>query len=173
VFQRTVRLLAQLLVAALCSGSAGAYTLTSDDGRFSVELPAKPGFKQRRIQRVRDGAIFESNEWRLDQPWITWQVSYRDHSQNADDATADKIFNRVLLELPASLGGDLRLFRYIERDGTQGLEVRIFVPRNRMLLRSQIFVVGTRQYNISYVGPDGSEIESVVETYLNSFHILP
>ena len=99
MFTRLLGLLAALLVGALSAGAAAAFTLTSDEGRFTVELPEKPSFKQRRIQRVKDGAIFESNEWRLDQLWITWQVSYRDHLQYDVDISADKIFNRLIQEL--------------------------------------------------------------------------
>jgi len=171
VFNPLVRLLGALLVGAMSAGAAAAFTLTSDEGRFTVELPDKPSFQVRRLAS-KDGAILESNEWMVDQPWLMWLVSYRDHPQNAEDASPEKIFERLIHELPNSLDGKLRSHHFFEREGAQGLEIRIFVPRNRMLLRSQIFVVHKRQYAISYVGPDGSENEPKVETYLNSFHVL-
>lgn len=172
MFNRIVGLLAALLIGALSPLAAGAYTLTSDEGRFTVEMPEKPSFTVRRLQRVRDGAIFESNEWRVDQPWLTWLVSYRDYAQATDDASAEKIFEQVLQELPVSLDGELRDHHYFEREGTRALEIRIFVPRNRLLLRSQVFVAGHRRYVVSYVGPDGSESDAKVEGYLKSFHVL-
>jgi len=172
VFNRLALLLGVLLVSAAAAGPVGAYTLSSDEGRFSIEMPDKPDFKVRRITGT-DGTVLESNEWIVDQPWILWQVSYRDHPPTAASALPEKIFDRVIHELPDLLDGELRSHRFIEHDGVRGLEVRIFVPKNRLLLRSHVFVVRHRQYAISYVGPDGSENAPKVDNYLNSFHVLP
>ena len=168
-----VRLLGALLIVVLSAAASHAFVLESGEGRFTVEMPAKPEFKLRRIQRERDGAIFESNEWRLDQPWVTWLVSYRDYAPTAADATAEKMFERVLQELPVILDGELRYHKFFERKGARALEIRIYVPRNRMLLRSHIIVSGLRRYVVSYVGPDGTETNATVETFLKSFHVLP
>jgi hypothetical protein len=173
VLNRFVGLVAGLFVTALVAADAGAYTLTSDAGRFTIEMPGKPEFTVRRLLRESDGAILESNEWMVKQPWLFWFVSYRDHPAHADDATPDKLYGRIIRELPSALEGELRAHRYIERDGIRGLELLVYVPRNRLLMRSRVFVVGQRQYTISYVGDDGTERHPKVESYLNSFHTLP
>ena len=171
MLNRLIGLLAAFLVAVPSAGVAAAYTLTSDVGRFTVELPNKPSFKVRRLVS-KEGVTLQSNEWMVDEPWLMWLVSYRDHPQTAENTSPDKIFERLIRELPEVLDGELRGHRFIERDGIRGLEILIFVPRNRLLLRSHVYVVRHRQYTISYVGAEGTEHEPKVETYLNSFHVL-
>jgi hypothetical protein len=170
---KIIGLLGVLTVCAFSGAAAAAYTLTSDVGRFTIELPDKPEFAVRRLRRESDGAILESNEWMVKQPWIFWFVSYRDHPEDDDASTAEKIYGRIIRELAAALEGELRAHRYVEHDGIRGLELFIYVPRNRLLMRSRVFVVGRRQYTISYVGEEGTEKQRRVESYLNSFHILP
>ncbi len=169
---KIVGLLAVSTIGAFAAGAAAAYTLTSEVGRFTIELPDRPEFTVRRIRRESDGAVLESNEWMVKQPWIFWFVSYRDHPKDGDDPTPEKIYGRIIRELPAALEGELRAHRYIERDGIRGLELFVYVPRNRLLMRSQVFVVAGRQYTISYVGAEGTEKEPRVESYLSSFHVL-
>ena len=61
--------------------------------------------------------------------------------------------------------------RFVEHDGIRGLEILIYVPRNRLLLCSHVYVVRQRQYAISYVGADGTENSGNVENFLYFFHV--
>jgi hypothetical protein len=76
-----------------------------------------------------------------------WLVSYRDHPKGSDDTSPNKIYGRIIRELPAALA----------QPG--------FYHR-----RSAVY---DRLHTIGYVGAEGTEKEPRAESYLNSFHVLP
>jgi len=169
------RLCGALLYAALSAGPADAFTLTSDEGRFTIEMPSKPKLETRRMRNRIGGDTATSFEWYVDQrePEVTWEVSYRDHNPRVVDAKfPSRIFDDVIQEIQRRDDTKLLSHKFIEHHGMRGLEVRYLNTLHRAQLRSRFFVVGARLYLIQYGGRYDTDNEPHVEGYLNSFRVL-
>jgi hypothetical protein len=69
---RSFALLAVILLA-LQVGPAAAYGLKSDEGRFSIELPAEPSFQA--IDEQSNAGAYVRYQWLVDQGARAWIVT--------------------------------------------------------------------------------------------------
>src|SRR5262245_39454601 len=93
-------LLLALWIAAFSSGGVHAYTLTSKEGRFTVEMPDRPKLETRQLRNRIGGDTVTSYEWYYDRkkPEATWETSYRDLNKApmTDAALLDKFYDVVI-----------------------------------------------------------------------------
>ncbi len=165
-------LAAAVLSSLLIVGSAAAFTVQSDEGRFTVELAEKPAFEKLR-EKTDAGYFIDRYQWLLDEGDVAWIVTYSDYPEaDVKRLGAETMYDNAAKGAVAGVSGKLRSQAPLQHSGVRGRELFVAVPDGKMVMRQRLFVVGNRLYQNVYVGPDGTERNGEVEVFLNSFRIL-
>src|SRR5712691_6834341 len=122
----TLNPLARLLGIILLAASAGfahAYTLTNDDGKFTVELPAVPQFEKLNEKTEGDALQYVRYQWLVDQNEKAWIVSY-----SAFPKPMDKVYDAQVQASVNGTKGKLINQQDIEQRGIKGREIWVQIP---------------------------------------------
>ena len=159
-------LLAALVLLAAQVGMAAAYVLKSDEGRFSIELPAEPSFQA--IDEQSAAGAHVRYQWLLDQGHRAFIVTYNDYARASE---AEALYDSGLEGALAATNGSLVRQQPVTLEGLRGREFLARMPSGNML-RQRLFLIGNRFYQTIYVGSPGSEVEPAVEAFLASFRVV-
>jgi hypothetical protein len=152
----------------LSVGAAHAYILNSDEGRFSIELPAQADFKT--FNEQSELGPHTRYQWLVDQGEKAWLVTYNDYPQPRAGGDTEKAYDIGMNGSIQATKGTLKSQRSVENSGVRGREFYIELPGGQ-IIRQRLFIVGKRLYQNIYVGPAGTENGLEVENFLPSFRI--
>jgi hypothetical protein len=164
------------LAGAVCAfllivSAAAAFTLESDEGRFTIELIEKPAFEKLH-EKTAAGYFVDRYQWLLDQGEVAWIVTYGDYPEaDVKRLGAETMYDNGAKGSVDGVKGKLQKQGPIQHSGVRGRELFVAVPEGNMVMRQRLFLVGTRLYQNVYVGPAGSEQNGDVDVFFNSFQI--
>jgi hypothetical protein len=141
-----------------------SFRVTSVDGNFAIEFPSEPKF-QKHHGTTQTGLPYDEYAWTLEQGGRFWSVSCQVYP-----ASTTWDHNRAIKGVLDSAKGRLIRQSTITQAGVSGREV--FVEANGYIFRQRIFYRGGRAYQLLYVGPPGSELNTDVDVFMKSFDIL-
>jgi hypothetical protein len=168
---RLVRVLSLVVACLVMVGQAAAYTLVSQEGRFSIEFLAEPKFEKFN-EKTDAGYFVERPQWLLDRGTTAWIVSYGDYPlSDVQRIGAENMYDNSTRGAVEAVKGKLEQSVSVNTSGVQGREIFVLVPGGNMSMRQRFFVTGNRLYQNVYVGPAGSERDATVEAFLASFKI--
>jgi hypothetical protein len=155
----------------LMVGAAAAFTLNSDEGRFTIELIDKPAFEKLH-EKTAAGYFVDRYQWLLDQGEVAWIVTYGDYPEaDVKRLGAETMYDNGAKGSVDGVKGQLQKQEPIQHSGVRGRELFVTVPEGNMVMRQRLFLVGTRLYQNVYVGPAGTERNGDVEVFFKSFEI--
>jgi hypothetical protein len=153
------RSIAALFICGLLIQPAAAETMTSGDGRFSVEIPDVPQFRY---------------QWTDASNKRVWSVSFNGASAPSVAATnREQRYDASVKAVVERLKGMLRIQRPLQIGDVTGREIVVQMTQNNVvnMLRQQMFITDNRFYQVIYTGPEGTETNSDVEAFFKSFQI--
>ena len=165
-----VRLLGVALIYAFSVSVTFAYTLKSDEGRFTAEMPAEPGFEK--LNEQASSGPYVRYQWLTDQGSKAWIVTYNDYQAGTIAKTGlAQAYTNAVQGGVKGVKGELRNEKSITQAGVSGKESLVFMPNGPLIMRQRIFIIGDRLYQNIYVGPPGSENDAEVDAFFGSFRV--
>ena len=164
------RFVGAVLIYALSAGLAAAYTLKSDEGRFTAEMPAEPGFEK--LNEKASSGPYVRYQWLTDQGSKAWIVTYNDYQTGTIAKTGlAQAYKNAVEGGVKGVKGELRDEKSINQSGITGKESLVFMSNGPLIMRQRIFIVGDRLYQNIYVEPPGSENDAEVNAFFASFRV--
>jgi hypothetical protein len=148
----------------LLAGEAAAFQFKDEAGKFSATFPARPTLQTVKGHGATGPQVHHT--WEVDVGERHFSVTYTDY-ERAPVKNYDK---NVMVLLKASNGKLIHQAR-LEQDGIDGREIITLLPGGAVM-RQRMFQVGNRLYQAFYAGPQGSERQADVETFMASFTLL-
>ncbi len=148
----------------LLAGEAGAFQFKDEAGKFSAKFPAQPTLHKIEGQGSTGPQVHHT--WEVDVGERHFSVTYTDYTR----APVKNYDKNVMVLLQASKGKLIHQER-IEQDGIDGREIITLLPGGAVM-RQRMFQVGNRLYQAFYAGPEGTERQAEVETFMVSFTLL-
>jgi hypothetical protein len=146
-------------LAIVLAGPAASERLTSDEARFSLDVPDAP--QVRYLWNDPDGKR-------------TWVLSYNGEAKpTVARADRERRYDAAVKTVVDRAKGMLRAQKSVEQGDLTGREIVVQVPKGNSLTmtRQQFFLTDTRFYQIIYTGPPGTEMSPEVDAFFNSFKI--
>jgi len=146
-------------LAIVLAGPAASEKLTSDEARFSLDVPDAP--------RV-------SYMWNDPDGSRTWALNYNGEAKpTVARADREKRYDGAVKTVVDRTKGMLRTQKSVEAGDVTGREVVVQVPKGTTvtMMRHQFFLTDTRFYHITYTGPAGTETSPEVDAFFSSFKI--
>jgi hypothetical protein len=168
-----LNLLLACLAFAACSPELDWREISVPEGRFAVLLPGRVRHESRTLAAAGGTLIMTMYSFSLERG--TMGVAYIDYPGAAPDAA------HVRARLDAARDALLRNFKGgapseedIRVDGIQGRQVYAEGPAGaaQMLLKARFFAVGSRVYQVAYVGAKDGAAMADVDMFLTSFKLL-
>ena len=152
----------------------------SFDGGFKIEIPDGQMEEQERVIPTDIGEItyhtFFYQETVKHFENSLYVVSYCDYPAYSvhSDSTAllDDFFNNTITSAEKSVIGELRYAEDIRYKDYPGKLFRIDYRAETATLKSKIFIVGNRFYNIQIATTRGKSLNAAADRFLDSFHLL-
>jgi len=147
------------LVGLCCGQSALAETMTSQDGRFSIETPGTPQLRYEWIDRRRDR---------------NWTFAFNAESKPVATAIdRDRRYNFIVATMITKLKGMMRRQDPVKLGDITGREIvfDLQVQGKPRVIRERIFFTDNRFYQAFYTGPLGTETEPDVDAFFNGLKI--
>jgi hypothetical protein len=148
----------------LLAADAGAFQFKDEAGKFSAKFPAEPTLH--RIEGQGSTGAQVHHTWEVDVGERHFSVTYTDYAR----APVKNYDKNVMVLLHASKGKLIHQER-IEQGGIDGREIITLLPSGAVM-RQRMFQVGNRLYQAFYAGPQGTEKQAEVETFMASFTLL-
>jgi hypothetical protein len=158
-----------VIICVLFANVVFAYTLKSDEGKFTAEMPAEPAFEK--LNEKASSGPYVRYQWLTDQGAKAWIVTYNDYPAGTIAKTGlEQAYKNAVQGSIRSTQGELRSDKVITQAGTSGHEVLISIagPLN---MRQRIFIIGDRLYQNIYVGHPGTEDDAEVNAFFASFRV--
>jgi hypothetical protein len=146
-------------LAVALAGPALGEKLTSDEARFSLDVPDAP-----RVSYV----------WNDPDGNRSWALNYNGEAKpTVARADREKRYDNAVRVVVDRTKGMLRTQKSIEQGELTGREVVVQVPKGNSfaMMRHQFFLTDTRFYHITYSGPGGTETSPEVDAFFSSFKI--
>jgi hypothetical protein len=163
---RSLALIVASVLLLTAVGQAAGYVLKSDEGGFSIELPAEPSFQA--IDEQSAAGIHVRYQWLVDLGHRAFIVTYNDYARAGE---AESTYDNGVEGALKATGGDLLRQAPVALDSLRGREFFARMPSGNTL-RQRLFLIGNRFYQTIYVGPAGSEADAAVEAFLASFRVV-
>lgn len=144
-----------------------AETTVDKDGGYSIDYPGPIKRKDEESPTATRGTIISHSS-------ITtigkaaFRCAYSDYTQ-----TAPPTYQKSINAAAHRTKGNIRYQVPYKLENVEGVECVIDAPKLGLVIRSRIYLVGKRQFQIIYVGPPGTESRKAAIDFLNSFHLLP
>jgi hypothetical protein len=148
----------------LMVGTAAAFSLKDEVGKFAAVFPAEPTLDKREGASASGPHVHYT--WEVDVGDRHFSVTYTEYK-----TPPVKNYDKNIMGLLAATKGKLVHQARIEQDGVDGREVVTFLPDNAVM-RQRLFQVGNRLYQAVYAGPLGTEARADVEAFMTSFQLL-
>jgi hypothetical protein len=164
------RVLGAALIFLFSASMAFAYTLKSDEGKFTAEMPAEPGFEK--LNEKASSGPYVRYQWLTDQGAKAWIVTYNDYQSGTIQKTGlEQAYKNAVQGGVQGVKGELRNEKSITQSGISGKESMVFMPSGPLIMRQRIFIIGDRLYQNIYVGPPGTENDTEVDAFFASFRV--
>jgi hypothetical protein len=156
-----------VMICVFFADIAFAYTLKSDEGKFTAELPAEPTFEK--LNETSAIGPYVRYQWLTDQGAKAWIVTYNDYTAGTIAKTGlEEAYKGAVQGSVRGTKGELRSDKAITQAGISGHEILVSIP-GPFMMRQRIFIVGDRLYQNIYVGPPGTEDDAGVDAFFASF----
>ena len=147
----------------------GWQNFTSDDGGYTVRMPAKP--TEDTADLPNGGKIHRAT---LDKGAIAYIISYNQIAGGMPAADViPTLLNKGRDSLVSALKGKLVEDKPAMLDGNSGKTVRISMPASASTAYVRIFVVGDRFYQVMLLGENKALEGAGVDRYLDSYKFVP
>jgi hypothetical protein len=157
------------MICVLFANIAFAYTLKSDEGRFTAELPAEPTFSK--LNETASSGPYVRYQWLADQGAKAWIITYNDYPAGTIAKTGlEEAYKNAVQGSIRGTKGELRSNKAITQADTSGREILISVA-GPLIMRQRIFIIGDRLYQNIYVGPPGTEDDAEVNAFFAFFRV--
>jgi hypothetical protein len=172
---RVVSLLLSLsIVGALLAGCGGSWTeFSSTDGAFSVLMPGTPT-EQTQTQDTDWGPI-EVHMFTVEQGDVAYLVGYNVFPAAVIQAVSPaQLLDSARDGQVETVKGTLLSEEVITLDANPGrdLEIQVEGEDGTSSLRSRLFLVGDRLYQLVVAGPKGQSTSSNTIKFLDSFELV-
>jgi hypothetical protein len=158
-----------VMICVLFANIAFAYTLKSDEGRFTAELPAEPTFSK--LNETASSGPYVRYQWLADQGAIAWIITYNDYPAGTIAKTGlEEAYKNAVKGSIRGTKGELRSDKTITQASISGREILISVA-GPLIMRQRIFIIGDRLYQNIYVGTPGTEDDAEVDAFFASFRV--
>lgn len=160
-------LFATLLVAA-CYPELDWREIRSEEGRFSILMPARPIKDSRALSGKRSGAMLQ--QWSARARETAFAAGYADLLQ-ADESAVGELRDALL----RNISGKVLEERSVAIEGVSGREILAQgrIGDTAVMLRLRLIVVGNRLYQLAVLGPIPDFQASELEPFFLSFKIMP
>ena len=143
---------------------------SSKEGRFSVLVPDTPS-EQTQNLNTGVGAI-DLHFFIVEQDGFQYLVSYNDYpAAMAREADADKVLDGARDGVVANVQGRLLNEVKVWLADYPGRELRIRIPEGRQAMRTRLYFVGNRLYQVGVLSAEDSAAADEVSKFLNSFKL--
>lgn len=155
--------------------TAGWKPFLSEGGRFQVLTPAP---MQERVDSAETplGLLKYHAFICRDGADLRYVVSYVEYPEDAvhEDSTEllQELFQATLEEALSVTGGELAFQENAEVAGYPGRIWRINVPETRSVIRTRVFVAGSRFYTVQTVSSRNKALNPSADRFLSSFRLL-
>jgi hypothetical protein len=158
-----------VMICVFFADIAFAYTLKSNEGKFTAEMPAEPTFEK--LNETAASGPYVRNQWLTDQGAKAWIVTYNDYTTGTIAKTGlEEAYKSAVQGSVRGTKGELRSDKAITQAGTSGHEILVSIP-GPFIMRQRIFIVGDRLYQNIYVGTPGTEDDAGVNAFFASFRV--
>ncbi len=169
IWNSLTRVFAAALICALSANIAFAFTLKSDEGKFTAEMPAEPAFEK--LNEKTSSGPYVRYQWLTDQGSKAWIVTYNDYTAGTITKTGlEQAYKNAVQGGVQGVNGELRSENVVTQSGISGREALISMV-GPLVMRQRIFIIGDRLYQNIYVGPPGSENDTEVNVFFASFRV--
>ena len=153
------RWLLSVPLAIVLAGPAIGEKLTSNEARFSLDVPDAPQVRYLWTDPSGD------RTWALNFNGEAKPTVARADREKRYDAAAKTVVDRAK--------GMLRTQKSVEQGDVTGREIVVQIPKGSSftMTRQQFFLTDTRFYQLVYTGPAGTETSPEVEAFFSSFQI--
>ena len=147
------------------------HTFVSKDGRFSIQLAARPQYS---TQSTGTGAAATTNHiYMLEKGDAAYYASYSDFKLDLiKDASLTKLLDGARDGGVANSKGKLLSEKSIMLDGNQGREIAIDLPGEpKTKVRARFYMAANRLYTIIYAGPIAAADSAETDAFLASLKL--
>ena len=143
---------------------------SSKEGRFSVLVPGTPSEQTQKLD-TGVGAI-DLHFFVAEQDGFQYLVSYNDYPDAmVREADADKVLDGARDGVVANVQGRLLNEVKVWLANYPGRELRIRIPEGRQAMRTRLYFVGNRLYQVGVLSAEDGAAADEVSKFLNSFKL--
>ena len=143
---------------------------SSKEGRFSVLVPGTPSEQTQNLD-TGVGAI-DLHFFIVEQDGFQYLVSYNDYPDAmVREADADKVLDGARDGVVANVQGRLLNEVKVWLADYPGRELRIRIPEGRQTMRTRLYFVGNRLYQVGVLSAEDSAAADEISKFLNSFKL--
>jgi hypothetical protein len=144
---------------------------SSHEGAFSTLMPGTPTEKTQKVN-TQAGTI-DIHGFTLEQKSFTYMVSYNEYPDAiVQAASADKILDAARDGGVSNVQGKLLSELIISLDKYPGREIRIEAADGKHTVKTRIYLVKNRLYQVLVVTPKEGSFSNDVTKFLDSFKLL-
>jgi hypothetical protein len=144
---------------------------SSKEGRFSVLVPGTLS-EQTQNLTTQAGAI-DLHFFVVEQDGFQYLVSYNDYPDAmVREANADKVLDGARDGVVANVQGRLLNEAKVWLADYPGRELRIKIPEGRQAMRTRLYFVGNRLYQVGVLSAEDGAAAEEIGKFLNSFKLL-
>jgi hypothetical protein len=160
---------AAVMICVLFADIAFAYTLKSDEGRFTAELPAEPAFSK--LDETASSGPYVRYQWIADQGAKAWIITYNDYPAGTIAKTGlEQAYKNAVKGSIQGTKGELRSDKTITQAGISGHEILVSIA-GPLIMRQRIFIMDDRLYQNIYAGPPDTEDDAEVNAFFAAFRV--
>lgn len=150
---------------------SGGYELISEEGLFSIMMPAKPLQSIERVQTQH--ATVEVHFFASEYNNVGYVVTYSDYPQDyVEDVDIKSLLERLRDGFVSSVKGRLLSDRYIRYEGYPGIESMIESQDGNAILLSRRYIVDSRLYQLMVIGSKENTSPDSFSSFFDSFTLL-
>ncbi len=144
---------------------------SSKEGMFSVLLPGTPTVQTQKLN-TRAG-VLDLYFFVVEQDGFQYLVSYNDYPEAMiREANADKVLDGARNGVVANVQGRLSSESRVWLAENPGRELRIKIPDGRQAMRTRLYFVKNRLYQVGVVSSEDGSASEDISKFLNSFKLL-
>ena len=146
-------------------------TYTSNEGAFSVALPATPEETSEAVPSPAGDIIFHNTK--LNQPMVLYEVSFADYPDTLFSIqSAEDIMEGLLYTY--TVNGQVKPLKYsaIAMNGYSGREVEIFSPDGQLYIKARVYFVDERLYELTVITRKEHSRSVDIDQFLDSFQLI-
>ncbi len=162
------------LIILLLTACSGTQEFKSDSGKFSVQVP-KPLAESVQTTDTQSGKM-QQHVFTADVGKTTYLVAYVDYPSESVKGDPQNVINLAIMDAVTNVTGQLVSTKDITVQGNPGKEIFLesFAQDGQAVhTKGRFFMVGNRLYQVMGLANRGEADFTAIDSFLNSFKILP